>query len=91
VKPTLRETIDAINLECPGIRERLIGADGKLRRFVTLYIDNTDCRTLADERHARKLKDPATPPEEAKKEPDPLDLVLTGFEEIAILPAIAGG
>ncbi len=43
-------TLDAVitNLETrhPGIRARLCEADGKLRRFLNVYVNDTDVRSL---------------------------------------------
>jgi molybdopterin converting factor small subunit len=44
------DSLDAVisNLETrhPGIRARLCDADGKLRRFLNVYVNDTDVRTL---------------------------------------------
>jgi len=41
---TLGEVIDALESEHPGIRARVLDDDGKLRRFVNVYVDDDDVR-----------------------------------------------
>lgn len=44
---TVADTLDALENDFPGIRERVVDTDGKLRRFVNLYVDEDDIR-MAD-------------------------------------------
>lgn len=43
---TIGELIEDLENRHPGIRERLVGEDGSLRRFVNLYVDDEDVRFL---------------------------------------------
>ena len=40
------EVIDALETAHPGVRERLLDADGHLRRFVNIYVNDEDVRFL---------------------------------------------
>ena len=40
------ELIDDLESRHPGMRERLLDDDGRLRRFVNLYLDDEDIRFL---------------------------------------------
>lgn len=85
-KRTLRLLIDLIEEECPGIKARLLDQEGKLRRFINIFVDGQDCRLKTEDQ--RKKAGPDDPP---LPDVNPLDCHLSGFEEISILPAIAGG
>ena len=41
---TLGELIDKVDAEHPGIRARVLDDDGKLRRFVNVYVGEEDVR-----------------------------------------------
>ena len=41
---TLSELLDKLDAEHPGIRERVLDDDGKLRRFVNVYVGEDDVR-----------------------------------------------
>ena len=41
---TLAEVIDKVDAEHPGIRGRVLDDDGKLRRFVNVYVGEDDVR-----------------------------------------------
>ena len=41
---TLTEVLDALDAAHPGIRGRVIDEDGKLRRFVNVYVGDDDVR-----------------------------------------------
>jgi len=41
---TLTELLDALEANHPGIRARVLDDDGKLRRFVNLYVGDEDVR-----------------------------------------------
>jgi molybdopterin synthase sulfur carrier subunit len=43
---TLRGVLDALEKMAPGILQRVISDSGELRRFVNLYVDDDDVRTL---------------------------------------------
>ena len=43
---TLQDAIDALEATAPGIKGRLIDDEGKLRRFINLYINDDDVRFL---------------------------------------------
>lgn len=82
----LQSLINLLEFEAPGMQSRLLDQDGKLRKFVNIFIDGQDCRTLRDEQAKKE-----TTENEVIDNTDPLDLQLTGCEEITILPAIAVG
>ena len=44
---TLAGVLDALEAAAPGIRARVLDDDGKLRRFVNVYVDDEDVRFLA--------------------------------------------
>jgi sulfur-carrier protein len=41
---TLGAVVDALEAAHPGIRARILDEDGKLRRFVNVYVDDDDVR-----------------------------------------------
>ena len=41
---TLAGVLDALEAAAPGIRARVLDDDGKLRRFVNVYVDDEDVR-----------------------------------------------
>lgn len=41
---TLAGVLDALEAAAPGIRARVLDDDGKLRRFVNIYVDDEDVR-----------------------------------------------
>jgi molybdopterin converting factor small subunit len=41
---TLAELLDKLDADHPGIRGRVLGDDGKLRRFVNVYVGEEDVR-----------------------------------------------
>lgn len=41
---TLREVLDALDAAHPGIKGRVLDDDGKLRRFVNVYVGEEDVR-----------------------------------------------
>jgi len=43
---TLAEVIDALDRRFPGIKERLIDGDGRLHRFVNVFVNEQDARLL---------------------------------------------
>ncbi len=43
---TLREAIDTLESEFPGIKERLVDEAGVIRRFVNIYVNGEDVRFL---------------------------------------------
>jgi molybdopterin synthase sulfur carrier subunit len=43
---TVREIIDDLEAQFPGIKERLCDGDGNLRRFVNVFVDQEDVRFL---------------------------------------------
>ncbi|MGA8296958.1 MAG: MoaD/ThiS family protein [Acidimicrobiales bacterium] len=42
----LREVIDSLESVHPGIKARILDDDNRLRRFVTLFVDDEDVRLL---------------------------------------------
>jgi len=49
---TLRDVLDDLETQFPGIKERLYDDDGNLRRFVNLYVNDEDVRFLQGEETA---------------------------------------
>jgi len=45
---TVREVIEDLERNYPGIKERLCDEEGNLRRFVNLYLNDEDVRFLQD-------------------------------------------
>jgi molybdopterin synthase sulfur carrier subunit len=45
---TLGEVLDSLEASYAGIRARILDDDGKLRRFVNVYVGNDDVRFLED-------------------------------------------
>jgi molybdopterin synthase sulfur carrier subunit len=45
---TLAEVLDSLETSYTGIRGRILDDDGKLRRFVNVYVGNDDVRFLDD-------------------------------------------
>jgi molybdopterin synthase sulfur carrier subunit len=43
---TLREAIDGLETQYPGLRERLCDEAGQIRRFVNIYVNGEDVRFL---------------------------------------------
>ncbi len=43
---TLRETIDSMESQFPGIKERICDENGDLRNFVNVYVNGEDVRFL---------------------------------------------
>lgn len=52
---TVQELLEDLDRQYAGLRERLCDADGRLRRFVNLYVNDQDIRFLKQE--ATPLKD----------------------------------
>jgi molybdopterin synthase sulfur carrier subunit len=52
---TLRELIDDLERQFPGIRERICDGEGKLRRFVNVFVNQEDVRFKEGE--GTKIKD----------------------------------
>ncbi len=43
---SVRDLIESLERDHPGIRERLVDGDGALRRFVNVYVEDEDVRFL---------------------------------------------
>ena len=43
---TLSEAIDALEIQFPGVQERLLDETGELRHFVNIYVNGEDVRFL---------------------------------------------
>lgn len=54
---TVTQLIDQLEKEYPGLKDRLCEKDGKLRRFVNLYINDEDIRFLQGEKTTLKSGD----------------------------------
>ncbi len=46
---TVREMIDSLENSYPGLKERLYDEEGKLRRFINIYVNEEDIRFLDGE------------------------------------------
>lgn len=42
----LRAALGDLETQCPGFEERLMTDDGRLRGFVNVFVDDTECRQL---------------------------------------------
>lgn len=52
---TVAELLENLERSCPGLKERLCDEQGKIRRFVNIYVNEEDIRFLQNE--ATSLKD----------------------------------
>ena len=43
---TVGEVIDALERACPGLKEKICDANGKVRRFINIYANDEDVRFL---------------------------------------------
>lgn len=73
---TLGRLLKRIELDYPGIHDRVIDPNGSLRRHVAVFICNNDARTIA---------------KEIGNDCDPVDVPIMAESEIAILAANSGG
>ena len=55
--PTLAEAVDRLEADYPGIKERIVGDDGEIRRFVNIYVNGEDVRFLSNLSTALKASD----------------------------------
>jgi len=51
----IKELIDGLENSFPGIKERICDENGKIRRFINIYVNEEDIRFL--DRDQTKLKD----------------------------------
>lgn len=68
VGSTAGEVITALIADHPGLQTNLLDDQGKVRKFVNVYVNDEDIRFL-----------------------DKLDTVVNEGDEVAIVPAVAGG
>lgn len=54
---TVQQMIDTLEKNYPGMKERLCDAQGKIRRFVNVYLNEEDIRFLDKEATALKTGD----------------------------------
>jgi molybdopterin synthase sulfur carrier subunit len=54
---SVNDLLSALDLKHPGIRERLVDAQGNLRRFVNIYVNGEDVRFLQDKETPVKAGD----------------------------------
>ena len=45
---TIREIFDKLEVEYPGMKERICDTDGSLRLYVNIYLNDEDIRSLND-------------------------------------------
>lgn len=62
------EVVEKLVADFPGLQSNLLDDDGKVRKFVNIYINDEDIRFM-----------------------DKLETSVTDGDEVAILPAVAGG
>lgn len=43
---TVAELIDRMEAESPGFRERVLDSDGEIKRFINVFVNGADVRTL---------------------------------------------
>ena len=65
---TISAVVEDLEKKHPGIKERLCDEQGRVRRFVNIYVNGDDIRFLSN-----------------------LDTSVKDGDEVAIVPAIAGG
>ena len=65
---TVNRVVEDLEHRYPGIKERLCDEQGRVRRFVNIYVNGDDIRFLSS-----------------------LDTPVKDGDEVAIVPAIAGG
>lgn len=65
---TVGDVVNSLVTEYPGLKSNLLDDEGKLRRFVNVYVNDEDIRFL-----------------------DKLETAVNEGDEVAILPAVAGG
>ena len=65
---TIHAVLDDLERHFPGLRAQVCDAQGGVRKFINLYLNNEDIRFMAGEQ-----------------------TVLTDGDEVAIIPAVAGG
>ena len=65
---TIAAAVEDLERKFPGIKERLCDEQGRVRRFVNIYLNGDDIRFLSS-----------------------LDTPVKDGDEVAIVPAIAGG
>lgn len=68
VGSTVGEVVTALIADHPGLQTNLLDDQGKVRKFVNVYVNDEDIRFL-----------------------DKLDTVVKEGDEVAIVPAVAGG
>ena len=54
---TLRDAIDGLEGQFPGIKERIVDEAGEIRRFVNVYVNGEDVRFLDNVNTALKASD----------------------------------
>jgi MoaD family protein len=54
---TLAEAVDKLEMDFPGIKERIVDEQGEIRRFVNIYINGEDVRFLDNINTALKQGD----------------------------------
>ena len=54
---TLSDAVERLEADYPGIKERLVGDDGEIRRFVNIYVNGEDVRFLSNLATALKASD----------------------------------
>ena len=54
--PTVRGAIDALTLDRPELRKHLFNAEGKIRAFVNIYLNDEDVRYLPQKEDSAVLE-----------------------------------
>jgi molybdopterin synthase sulfur carrier subunit len=65
---TISRVVEDLELKFPGLKEHLCDEEGRVRRFINIYVNGDDIRFL-----------------------DSLETAVKDGDEVAIVPAIAGG
>ena len=54
---TVKEALDSLESQYPGIKSRLLDPAGEVRRFINLYVNETDVRSLQGLNSETKIGD----------------------------------
>jgi molybdopterin converting factor small subunit len=46
--PTVRDALELLYQECPGIRDRLINEEGQLREYINIFVGEDNIRDIGD-------------------------------------------
>jgi molybdopterin converting factor small subunit len=43
---TLRDALESLFVECPGLRDRVVTEQGEIRQHLNVFVGNTEARTM---------------------------------------------